>query len=108
MLLIGQRLVVTLATNWTAPQATFATASVTSALQPLRTDSSAGFPARVIAASTFTAIRVGEAAVMAHTDYACLHVSPRCAVAQEMFTVTIRVLPGPGHGAGPLPRSPHS
>lgn len=108
VLQVGQRLVVRLAANWTAPTARTPVGGVTSGLQPLRSDWSVGFPAVVIGAAAFTAIRVGEAAVLAQTDYACLHVPPRCALTQDAFAVTIRVQPRPGQRAGPLPQPPHS
>ncbi|MGH8961098.1 MAG: hypothetical protein ACRDWT_07800 [Jatrophihabitantaceae bacterium] len=40
----------------------------------------------------------------AHTDYACLHATPRCLPPQRSFTLTVRVLPARGGAAGPLPK----
>lgn len=100
----GQHLAVTLAANWTPPQAQTADNSVTAGLQPLRTDSAQGYPAAVAGTATFTALRAGTAVITAHTDLACLHTTPRCLRPQQSFAVTVRVLPPPGTGAGPLPK----
>jgi hypothetical protein len=103
----GQRLHVVLAANWTPPQAQSSGDSVTAALQPLRTDGTRGFPAAKVGAAEFTAVRTGSAVVTAHTDFACLHTTPRCLPPQQSFTLTVRVLPPPGTGAGPLPKQAH-
>jgi hypothetical protein len=103
---IGQRLQVVLAANWTPPQA-HASGSGTAALSPLRTDSAQGYPDAVPGAAIFTAIRTGTAIITAHTDFACLHTTPRCLPPQQSFTVTVRVLAASGSGTGPLP-SPRS
>ncbi len=100
---VGQRLVVNLAEQWTAPAARARQASATAPLQLLRRGPAQGFPVPGLASATFTAVRVGWAVVTAATDYACLHATPACALAQQQFTVTVQVLPRPGEGAGPLP-----
>jgi hypothetical protein len=104
---VGQRLHVVLAANWTPPQAHTASDSVTAGLQPLRTDSAQGYPAAVVGAARFTAVRTGTAVISASTDFACLHTTPRCLPPQQSFTVTVRVLPQSGTGAGPLPKPAH-
>lgn len=100
---LGQRLVVDLAEQWMAPAARAREASATAPLQPLRRGRAQGFPVPGPASATFTAVRVGWAVVTAETDYACLHTTPACALAQQQFTITVQVLPRPGEGAGPLP-----
>jgi hypothetical protein len=100
---VGQRLVVDLAEQWTAPAARAMEATPTARLQPLRRDHAQGFPVPGPASATFTAVRVGWAVVTAKTDDACLHSTPACALPQQLFTVTVHVLPRPGKGAGPLP-----
>lgn len=100
---VGQRLVVDLAEHWTAPAARARGATPTAPLQPLRREHARGFPVPGAASATFTAVRVGYAVVTAETDYACLHTTPACAVPQQLFTITVKVLPSPGKGAGPLP-----
>lgn len=104
VLTVGMRLEVRLAANWTPPKAMAVGSSVTAELQPLRTVSSAGFPAPGIASATFMAIRPGTATIFAVTDYPCLHTTPMCALPQQEFMVTVRVLPPPGTGGGPLPK----
>jgi hypothetical protein len=103
----GQRLHVVLAANWTPPQARSSGDSVTASLQPLRTDAAEGFPSGEAGAAMFTAVRTGTAVITARTDFGCLHTTPRCLPPQQSFTVTVRVLPPSGTGAGPLPKPPH-
>ncbi|MEP7019410.1 MAG: hypothetical protein ABI808_02070 [Pseudonocardiales bacterium] len=90
---VGQTLVVTLAPNWTPPVAGPAESSAQAATPPLRRDSAVGFPSAGAAAATFTAVHVGTATVSAHTDFACLHTKPRCLRPQQLFTLTVQVLP---------------
>jgi hypothetical protein len=101
---LGQRLRVLLAANWTPPQAHPSGRDATASLQPLRTDAARGFPAAESGTATFTAIRTGVAVVTAHTDFGCLHTSPRCLPPQRSYSLTVRVLVPPGRGAGPLPK----
>ena len=89
--------------HWTAPAARAREVSVTAPMQPLQRGRAHGFPVPGPASATFTAVRVGYAVVTAETDYACLHTTPACAVPQQLFTITVKVLPSPGKGAGPLP-----
>lgn len=105
---VGQRLVVSLPVQWTAPVAQAAPTDPTRALVPLRTDSATGFPAAGPAVASFTATRVGTAVVTARTDAACLHETPTCLLPQQLFTVRVEVRPVPGQGAGPLPMGPVS
>ncbi len=98
---VTQKLVVTLAPNWTPPSASSAVA----ALAPLRVDAAVGFPALGAAAATFTAVDTGTATVTAHTDYVCLHTRPRCLPPQRLFRLTVTVLPLSGRAAGSLPRA---
>jgi hypothetical protein len=104
VLTVGRRLVVTLAANWTPPRGMAAGSGATAELQPLRAVSSVGFPAPVIASAMFMAVRPGTATIFAETDYPCLHATPMCALPQQEFTVTVRVLPPAGTGGGPLPK----
>jgi hypothetical protein len=104
VLTVGLRLVVTLAVNWTPPKAMAVGSGVTAELQPLRAVSSAGFPAPGVASATFTAVRPGTAAIVAVTDYPCLHATPVCALPQREFMVTVRVRPPTGTCGGPLPK----
>ena len=104
VLTVGRRLVVTLAANWTPPRQRAVGSGVTAELQPLRAVSSAGFPAPGAASATFMAVRPGTAAVFAVTDDPCRHATPVCALPQQEFTVTVRVLPPAGTGGGPLPK----
>jgi hypothetical protein len=100
---VGGRLVVDLPEHWTAPAARASDASVTASLQPLQRSRAHGFPLPGPASTTFTAVRVGWAVVSAETDYACLHAVPASALPQQLFTMTVQVLPRPGEPAGPLP-----
>lgn len=104
VLTVGLRLVVTLAANWTPPKEMASGSGVTAELQPLRAVSSVGFPAPGVASATFMAVRPGTAAIFAVTDYPCLHTTPKCALPQQEFKVTVRVLPPAGTGRGPLPK----
>jgi hypothetical protein len=104
VLTVGRRLVVSLATGWTAPRAEAADGSVSAGLQPLAVLDAVGFPAAKVAAATFLAVRTGTSVVAAVTDYACLYGTPRCALPQRMFRLLVRVLPPPGAGVGPLPK----
>jgi hypothetical protein len=98
---IGQRLEVSLDRSWTPPRVEVQDVGAT--LQPLRVDSAQGYPADVQAFGWFTAVRRGTTTITAHTDYACLHAAPRCAVPTKVFTLTVVVVPPSGQGAGPLP-----
>jgi hypothetical protein len=104
VLTVGLRMVVTLAANWTPPKEMAAGSGVTAELQLLRTVSSVGFPAPGVASATFMAVRPGTATILAVTDYPCLHTTPKCALPQQEFMVTVRVLPPAGTGRGPLPK----
>lgn len=101
----GQQLQVTLAANWTPPQAV-ADGGVTATLTSLRRESAQGFPRPGRGAALFTAIRPGTTTVTASTDYRCLHTRPACLPAQRLFTLRVRVVPPPGTGAGPVPVPP--
>jgi hypothetical protein len=58
----------------------------------LRTEEHAGgYPGPDPATGRFTAIGRGVARITSTTDAACLHSVPRCMIAQQQFTVTIRV-----------------
>jgi hypothetical protein len=100
---VGGRLVVDLPEHWTAPAARAREVSVTAPMQPLQRGRAHGFPVPGPASATFTAVRVGWAVVTAESDYACLHDVPACALPQQLFTMTVQVLPRPGEPAGPLP-----
>jgi hypothetical protein len=101
---VGQTLVVSLPAGWTAPAAGPAQTDTAPSLQPLRTDVARGFPVGGQSYSRFTAIRVGMAVVSANTDATCLHMTPRCAIPQQLFELHVIVHPVPGGGGGPLPK----
>ncbi len=61
---VGQRIVVTLAAQWTPPQA---------AGSAVRLVSATGYPAPVLATASLLAVAAGRASISASTDYACLH-----------------------------------
>ncbi len=100
---VGQRLVVTLGAGWAAPAAHAVAGEPQPPLQPLSTVRAVGFPAGP-AVAAFLAVRPGGALVSAHTDAACLHGSPPCTIAQQVFDLTVQVTPVPGTGSGPLPK----
>lgn len=84
---VGQRLVVTLGAGWAAPSAHSVARDPEPPLQPLSTEHAVGFPAGP-ASATFLAVRCGGALVSAHTDTACLHSTPPCAIAQQVFDLS--------------------
>ncbi len=100
---VGQRLVVTLGDGWAAPSARSVARDPEPPLQPLSTVRAVGYPAGA-AVATFIAVRPGAALVSAHTDAACLHSTPPCAIAQQVFHLSVQVTPVPGTGSGPLPK----
>jgi len=93
---VGQQLLVTLGASWTAPRAQTPASDLGATLQPLRTDTAVGFPGSGPATASFTAVRVGQAVVTAHTG----------AGTQGSFEVSVLVQPVSGRGAGPLPVTP--
>lgn len=102
---VGQQIVISLPTGWTAPVPRSPASDLTPALVPLRTDAATGYPEPGPAGATFTATRAGSAVISARTDAACLHQTPVCALPQQAFEVVVNVKPVPGHGAGPVPRA---
>lgn len=100
---VGQRLVVTLGDGWVAPAAHSVARDPEPPLQSLSTVRAVGYPAGP-AVSRFIAVRPGAALVSAHTDAACLHGAPPCAIAQQVFDLSVQVTPVPGTGSGPLPK----
>lgn len=94
LLQVGQQLVVTLGTGWSTPRANMPAADAGSAIQPLRTDTAAVPPHASSPSTVFTALRVGQAVVVAQS------------AAGSKFAISVVVQPGPGQQAGPLPKSP--
>jgi hypothetical protein len=88
---VGQRLLVRLAINWTAPEITLADADPTRSVQPLRMDSARGFPTPGPAMASFTAVRTGTTVVSARYDYACSHASEACRIQTRLFSIIVRV-----------------
>ena len=102
---VGQRLVVTLGDGWAAPAAHSVARDPEPPGQPLSTVRAVGYPAGP-AVATFIAVRPGGARVSAHTDAACLRGAPPCAIAQQVFDLSVHVTPVPGTGSSPLPKPP--
>ena len=69
------------------PLSTPATLSLTRC----RTSASGGYPTGQQVHATFTAGSGGTADLSSYTDYACLHTTPRCAIAQQEWIVHIIV-----------------
>ena len=92
VLQVGQQLVVTLGPGWSRPRAQMPADDVGSAIQPLRTDT--GPPGSTAPSTVFTAVRVGEAVVVAQGS------------AGSQYAVSVVVQPVPGQPAGPLPKRP--
>lgn len=100
---VGQRLVVTLGDGWAAPSAHSVAPDSQPRLQPLSRQQAVGYPAGP-AVATFIAVRPGVALVFAPTDALCRHSTPRCAIVQQVFDLSVHVTPVPGTGSGPLPK----
>jgi hypothetical protein len=56
-----------------------------------RTRVSGGYPTRLPARAVFVAVRPGRAFITSTTDAPCLHATPRCMIAQQVWRVTIIV-----------------
>jgi hypothetical protein len=56
-----------------------------------RTAASGGFPTGQPVDATFTALRPGRAELMTATDYPCLHTTPKCGVAQQLWRIHVVV-----------------
>jgi hypothetical protein len=52
---------------------------------------SGGYPTATDARATFRAVTTGRADVSSVTDAACLHTTPRCEIAQQMWVVHVIV-----------------
>ena len=102
---VGQRLVVTLGDGWVAPSAHTVARDPEPPLQPLATQQASGYPAGP-AMATFVAVRPGVALVSSQAGGACAHSAPPCAMAREVFELSVHVTPLPGTGSGPLPKPP--
>lgn len=50
---------------------------------------SGGYPTGQPLTAVFKALRTGRAEVSAQTDYPCLHTTPRCEIAQQMYVVHV-------------------
>mgnify|MGYP001550436798 CR=1 FL=1 len=81
---VGDRLKVRLGTSYRRPKS-----SRPKVLE--RLGYSGGYPSSVDARATFKALRTGRADVSSVTDYPCLHTTPRCAIAQQIWTVHVVV-----------------
>ena len=57
----------------------------------VRTSVAGGYPSGQTMRATFRAAQRGRADVTSETDYACLHTTPRCAVAQRIWVVHVNV-----------------
>ncbi|NUR99110.1 MAG: hypothetical protein HOV67_28110 [Kribbellaceae bacterium] len=51
-----------------------------------------GFPTGRPVEASFTAARPGRAELMSATDYACLHATPRCGTAQQLWRIHVLVV----------------
>ena len=56
-----------------------------------RTNASGGYPTDQPARATFVATARGTADLIASTDYACLHATPPCEIAQREWMVHVVV-----------------
>jgi hypothetical protein len=56
-----------------------------------RTSASGGYPTNQPARASFVAVAKGRADLTSATDYACLHTTPRCEIAQREWIVHVVV-----------------
>ena len=83
---VGDKLRVHLPTSFRRP-----TSSQPNVLK--RISSWGGYPTTDDAHATFQALAVGRSDVSSETDYACLHATPRCEIAQQVWVVHVIVTP---------------
>jgi hypothetical protein len=83
---VGDRLKVHLGTAYRRPHS-----SRPRVLQRLRY--SGGYPTGDDARATFKAVAAGHADVSSMTDAPCLHTTPRCEIAQQLWVVHVVVKP---------------
>jgi hypothetical protein len=57
----------------------------------MRTSTSGGYPTGRPVRATFRAVQRGNADISSSTDYACLHVTPSCALPQQLWSVHVTV-----------------
>lgn len=89
-LLVGQTLAVALGPDFVTPTVTG------SGLVQLST--SGGYPSGQPLATSYRAVAAGTFDITSHTDYACLHTPPRCALPTTLWTLHVTVVDVPSTG----------
>jgi len=56
-----------------------------------RTAAAGGYPTKDAAKATFKAVHAGQTDVVSNTDAGCLHTTPRCGIAQQVWTLHVIV-----------------
>jgi hypothetical protein len=85
-LLVGQTLGVSLGAEFLTP--------AISGAAVVRVSSSGGYPTGQPLAALYRAVAPGSVDITTHSDYACLHSSPPCAVPIALWTLHVNVLSG--------------
>jgi hypothetical protein len=80
---VGEAVKVSLEAEYQVPRATGNALTRTAAF--------GGFPTGRPVEATFTAIRPGNAELITATDYPCLHATPKCGVAQQLWRIHVVV-----------------
>lgn len=81
---VGDRLTVTLGSSYRRPVSS-------NRFVIIRRRAAGGYPTGQEMTATFKAVTAGRASVSSETDAACLHVTPRCEIAQQIWVVHIVV-----------------
>lgn len=63
-----------------------------------RLSTSGGYPTRQPLAASYRAVAAGSVDITSHTDYACLHTSPPCALPTTLWTLHVTVVDIPDTG----------
>lgn len=89
-LLVGQTLGVALGPDFVTP--------MVSGPALARLSTSGGYPTGQPLAASYRAVAVGSVDITSHTDYACLHTSPPCALPTTLWTLHVNVVDVPDTG----------
>lgn len=89
-LLVGQTLGVALGPDFVTP--------MVSGPALARLSTSGGYPTGQPLAASYRAVAAGSVDITSHTDYACLHTSPPCALPTTLWTLHVNVVDAPDTG----------
>jgi hypothetical protein len=89
-LIVGQTLGIALGPDFVTPTVNSPTLE--------RLSTSGGYPTGRPLTASYRAVAAGSTDITTHTDYACLHTSPPCALPTTLWTLHVTVVDGPDTG----------